>query len=83
MPVFQEIGEKALTGLTRQRQALLPKFGWKKTYGPLVPNVKGDAKRAKAVQAADDWFFAQVRDVLTCAECRLHLQLSYSRMFTR
>ena len=68
LPTFHDLNAQARVGLQNQRQVMLKKFGWKASYGPLVPQPEGDKRRAKAERAADDWFFAQVSAVSPLAQ---------------
>ena len=60
IPQFQEMDPKTRVALQQQRNVMKKKFGYKSSYGPLVPTPQGDVKRKKAELQADDWFFAQL-----------------------
>lgn len=52
--------DTAIAALQEKRKKKLKQFGYKKSYGPTTSQEKGTKKRAKALQKADDWFFAEL-----------------------
>jgi len=72
LPKFQDVGSDVLPALQVQRLKKLQEFGWKASYGALVPVAEGNARRAKAEALADNWFFAEVPPLLVLIECTRH-----------